>query len=233
MSEKKSAQRVPISVIAIYSLLLYAVWAVYHFFIYDQIDKIPNEIVSSLLNDGVCKNLVWTLPAFLLISKYSDSLKVKLPEFLTWKKEYWKYLLIFPAFVIYIIVVQLVQKQPMSFSLTPSEIIIVIFVGITEEAVFRGWLLNSTMNYAKDPENEEDIPWGQYGVIAINAAMFLAIHFPKWICDGVFVTNFANLGFISIIFLSVIFSLVFLKTKNIALTAALHMFWDLLIFLIC
>ena len=230
--DNRPAKRVPIKVLVIYSLLFYSSWALYHFFLAVQIEKIPNELAVAILKDVVCKNLVWTLPAFLLIHKYSDSLKIKLSEMLTWKKEYMKYLLIFPAFAVYILLGFLLRRQPIEVSLTVGEIAAFIVVGISEELVFRGWLLNATINYAKEPENDDDIPWGQYGVIALNAVMFLMIHFPIWIMQGSFVSAFTQLGFISVIILSVIFSIVFLKTKNIALIIALHMFWDLILFAI-
>ena len=231
MSVKKSEKLVPISVLAVYSVLLYAAWTVYHFFVLPQIERLPGELLPALLNDGLCKNLVWTLPAALLIKKFADRLEVKPSEFLSWKREYLIYLLIFPAFVGYILLGMFVHKTPVSFSIAADEVVTVVFVGVTEELVFRAWLLNATMKYAKKPRSDDDIPWQQYAVIAVNAVMFLAVHFPRWITEGVFVSNMAQLGFVSIIILSVIFSLVFLKTKNIVLVIALHMFWDLLIYL--
>ena len=232
MSEKTERKRVPILVIAIYSLLLYSVWTVYHFFILKHIEAIPNEAVSALLNDGLCKNIVWTLPAVLLIRRYSDKLEISPSKFFSWKKEYFKYLLIFPAFAAYIVFGIIAHKTKFDFSIDIKQIVTVVFVGITEELVFRVWLLNSTIKYAKKPENEDDIPWQEYACIALNAVMFLAIHFPRWLSEGVFIYNITSLGFLSILVLSVVFSLVFLKTKNIVLPITLHMFWDFLIFLL-
>jgi len=100
-----------------------------------------------------------------------------------------------------------------------DDIIVVIFVGLTEELVFRGWLLNATERI------------GENKALAINAAMFLLIHFPIWIVSGAFVNNFVSFGFVSIIALSVIFGLMFLRTRNILVPIALHMMWDLLLFM--
>ncbi len=97
--------------------------------------------------------------------------------------------------------------------------IIVLFVGITEEMVFRGWLLNATVS-----EKKKWMP------VIINSLMFLFIHFPKWIHEGCFVENFQNMGFLSIIILSIIFSWTFIKSKNIWISILLHMYWDLLMF---
>ncbi len=222
----------PLAVLVIYSVLLYAAWTVYHFFILEHIENIPNDLLSSLLNDAVCKNLIWTLPAALLIHKYSKELEISPKEMFKWEKGYEKYLLIFPAFAAYIIFGMLVRRQPIELSIGIKDIVTVLFVGVTEELVFRAWLLNATAVYAAPPKNKDDTPWQQYAVIGINAVMFLAIHFPRWINEGVFFTNIASLGFMSILILSVIFSLLLLKTKNILLPITLHMFWDLLIFLL-
>lgn len=68
-------------------------------------------------------------------------------------------------------------------------------------------------------------------MIGINAVMFLLIHFPSWIHKGILIENFANLGFLSIIILGVIFSQTFIKSKSILVPISLHMYWDLLMFL--
>lgn len=218
MSEKNSSARVPIKVLAVYSVLLYSAWTVYHFFILRIIQRIPNEAISAFLNDGLCKNLVWTLPAVLLIFKYSDLLSIHTSEFFKWKKENNKYLLAFPAFIFYILLGMFTHKTAPAFSINITQIMTVIFVGITEELVFRAWLLNATVDRS------------EYGAIAVNAIMFLAIHFPRWISEGVFVKNMASMGFLSILILSVVFSLVFLRTRNILVPILLHMFWDFLVF---
>ena len=100
-------------------------------------------------------------------------------------------------------------------------IIIVLFVGVTEETVFRGWLLNSTYTEKN-----------QYLSIGINAVMFLLIHFPIWSVKGVLLANIVSGGFIQIILLSVIFSYSFIKTKNLLVPIILHMYWDLLAFML-
>ena len=105
-----------------------------------------------------------------------------------------------------------------------GKIIIVLVVGISEEMVFRGWLLNSTLKNA-------DKEWKKWIAVGINAVMFLVIHFPVWVYDGVFFRNFQSFAFVSIIVMSGIFSWLFIKTKNILVPVGLHMLYDLLIFL--
>ena len=101
-----------------------------------------------------------------------------------------------------------------------EKLIVVLFVGITEETVFRGWLLNATLG-----EKKKWLP------VAANSLMFLIIHFPVWIHDGVFVENFRNLAFLSPLLLGIIFGWTFIKSRCIWVPVALHMYWDLMMFL--
>lgn len=222
MSENKKNNYVPIPTLIIYSIIFYSLWAAFHFFIDPVLQQLPSKALSEFIGEGIIKNLIWTLPAILLIRKYNDKISISLKEMLKWKKENNKYLLIFPGFLAYIIFGIVIHggKLAISNEFGIDKIITVLFVGITEEFVFRGWLLNATL---KRNEN---------AAIAVNAVMFLIIHFPIWIVTGVFVHNFVNMGFVSIVALSVVFSLVFIKTKNIILPVTLHMFWDLIIFLL-
>ena len=222
LEKKQSRNAVPVSVLCIYSICFYPLWAVYHFFIKPLLIKIPNEALYTFIGDGIIKGLIWVLPAVILINKYKDKLSFSLKEMFSFTKETAKYLWTFPAFFIYILTGVLVRGGTVSIneSFGLDDIIVVLFVGITEEIVFRGWLLNATM------KRNQDV------AIAVNAVMFLAIHFPIWICTGTFITNFTSLAFISLIFLSVIFSLIFIKTKSLILPITLHTLWDLLMFMI-
>lgn len=222
MSENKNNNYVPIKLLGIYSVIFYTMWTLFHFFAVPALDALPGEALSAFLEQGIIKNLIWTVPAVILIRKYKDNLYINWNEMFDRKKENYKYLLIFPAFFVYIVsgIVRHGGSLSVRENFGAEEIITVLFVGITEEFVFRGWLLNSTV------KRNEDF------AIAVNSLMFLAIHFPRWICEGGFVQNITNLGFVSIVALSVIFSLVFLKTKNILYPIGLHMFWDLMIFML-
>jgi len=99
-----------------------------------------------------------------------------------------------------------------------DDVIIVLFVGITEESVFRGWLLNATLDR-----------WGKWCALIVNSLLFLAIHFPKWIVSGEFVYAFTSFGFAEVIALSLLFGWSFLRTRNLLLPIALHMFYDLVV----
>jgi len=95
----------------------------------------------------------------------------------------------------------------------------VVFVGITEEIVFRGFLLNAFLKKLKM----------QYA-IALDAVLFTLIHYPIWIYRGFEVSDIATSS-IQVAVISVGFAYSFIKTRNIFVPIALHMAWNLSIHL--
>lgn len=214
-----------IKTLSIYFVIFYIVWAVFTLWLMPIIDLLPNEYIATIIKTGILKNLVWTVPSAILIKKYHESVEISLKDMFTNKVNWLKYLPIFIIFTVYILIGDYTQNGNIGISpnFKYTDLIVVLFVGLTEELVFRGWLLNSTIKAKKD----DDL----YIPIGINALLFLSIHFPRWIADGVFITNFTTFSFISIIVLSILFSYVFVKSKNILIPITLHMYWDLLIFM--
>ncbi len=223
------SKKLPV-ILIIYTVCLFAVWAVYTLAVKPLIcDALGEEtFISSIIRSGIIKNLVWTIPAAILVSKYRESCLVSLKDMFTKAAKGWQmWLLIFPIFTLYVVISAFRTHGGIGIVDTfgVDDIITVIFVGLTEEMVFRGWLLNATVT-------EDDTPKRQYIAIALNALVFLCIHFPIWISRGQFISSFTSLGFVSILALSVVFSLAFVRTRNIIIPIALHMFWDLLIFML-
>lgn len=220
---EKTSGRSKAAALIIYVIAFYALWTAWELWAKGLITAaVPNDYLSQLVKSGVVKILVWTLPALLLVKRFEGNVYVGAKEMFTTKVNFLKYLPIFAAFTVYLLVGAFLLKGKIAVSETfgLEKLIVVLFVGITEETVFRGWLLNATLG-----EKKRWLP------VAANAVMFLLIHFPIWIHDGVFVENFRNLGFLSILILSVIFSVTFIKSKSIWISVALHMYWDLLMFL--
>lgn len=223
------SKKLPV-ILIIYTVCLFAVWAVYTLAVKPLIcDALGEEtFISSIIRSGIIKNLVWTIPAAILVSKYRESCLVSLKDMFTKAAKGWQmWLLIFPIFTLYVVISAFRTHGGIGIvdTFVVDDIITVIFVGLTEEMVFRGWLLNATVK-------EDDTPKRQYIAIALNALVFLCIHFPIWISRGQFISSFTSLGFVSILALSVVFSFAFVRTRNIIIPIALHMFWDLLIFML-
>lgn len=209
--------------LAVYLPLFYGIWTLWEFWVRGLVDAaIPNEMLAQLVKSGLMKNLVWTLPALLLIHHFRDQVAIPLREMFSAKVHWGKYLPIFLAFTLYILTGAFLQKGTLTISdsFGIAQVIIILFVGLTEESVFRGWLLNAMV--------QRDNKWPS---ILCNAFLMLAIHFPVWLHTGGFFSNFANLGFVGIMTLSVIFSHTFLQSRSLLVPIALHMYWDLLVLL--
>lgn len=210
-------------VLTIYTIIFYAIWATFELVVKDILNNsIKNEVLCQLLKSGIIKNLVWTFPAILLIQNFKSDVYITLREMFSTKVNWLKYLPIFAVFTVYVLAGSILNNGTMKIvsDFGIDEIIIVLFVGLTEEMVYRGWLLNATIREEK-----------KWLYIIINAIMFLAIHFPVWIHTGVFFSAFTSLQFLEVIALSVIFSYTFIKSRNILVPITLHMYYDLLVFM--
>jgi membrane protease YdiL (CAAX protease family) len=210
-----------IKIMVIYLIAFFSLWALAELVIFERINIfVENEILSCFIEDAIIKMLVWTLPAAIMIHYFKDAVYITLKEMFLSKVNWFQYLPVFIFFTLYILSGAILQNGNLvvSSEFGFDNVVSLLFVGITEELVFRGWLLNLTLN-----EGKKWLP------ISINAIMFLAIHFPIWIRQGVFISSFTSLGFLCILILSIIFSCTFIKSRNILVPVVLHMYWDLLV----
>ncbi len=219
-NETKKTSLLP--TLIIYTIIFYAVWAVFELIVKESLNSaINNKAVSGFIRDGIIKNLVWTVPAALLVRHFSSELYVGLKEMFSARGSWLKYLPIFAAFTIYILVPAFIRTGGLKINsdFGVPQIIMILFVGLTEEMVFRGWLLNAFVG-----KERKQLP-----MLILSSVMFMLIHIPIWITQGILVSVFTSLGFIMIIVLGMIFGSVFLKSRNILIPIALHMYWDLLV----
>lgn len=210
-----------VKVLVAYLIAFFSLWALVELVLFEKITSVVgNGVLSEFIREGVIKNLVWTVPAGVLIYRFKDEVFITLKEMFSSKVNWLKYLPVFIIFTIYLLGGAILQngKLTISNNFGFENVISLLFVGLTEELVFRGWLLNLTVK-----ENKKWIS------ICINALLFLVIHFPIWIQEGVFISNFTSFGFLSILILSVIFSWTFIKSRNLFVPIALHTYWNLLI----
>jgi len=196
----------------IYSLCFYAIWAVYV--------MCAEESIGSVWS-GLIKTTVWVLPAMLLVHKFRDSVQISLKEMFTAKVKFHQYVWVYALLAIWVLLGGFFHSGGLSFVIDFDSMVIVLFVGITEEMVFRGWLLNATI---------DDMP--QWAALAINSAMFLAIHFPRWIQEGIFAGLFTSFSFVGIVALGAIFGISFIKSRNILIPVTMHMLYDLMMFVL-
>lgn len=220
---KRTNNVLKLPVLIVYVIVFYGIWTIWEFWVKSFISNtFENECISQVIKSGVIKNLIWTFPAILLVQHFKSEVCITLKEMFSTKVNWLKYLPVFIGFTAYILAGSILQngRPEISSDFGIDKIIIVLFVGLTEEMVFRGWLLNATIR--------ENRKWLS---IVINAAMFLAIHFPTWIYDGIFFRSFIGLQFLEVMTLSIIFSCTFLKSRNLLVPITLHMYYDLLVFM--
>ena len=140
-------------VLIIYSIIFYALWAVMELIFKNAIDNaLKNEVITEFLKEVVIKNLLWTIPAIALIKYFKDDVYIPLKEMFSTKVNVLKYLPIFIIFTIFLLCNSFVLngKITISESFGIDDIIIFISVGLTEEIVFRGLLLNVTFREDKN-----------------------------------------------------------------------------------
>jgi len=221
MAEKKQLTVVHI---IIYLVAFFVVWSIRELYVRPAFLNPINPIASELIGETI-KLLVWTLPAILLIKYFHSDMWAGLKEMLTgklqWSRDYY-----FALAVIGIPVIQIVRAWVVSgeFGISPNFepkrlVGAVMFVGITEEIVFRGFLLNAFLKKMKM----------EYA-IALDAVLFTLIHYPIWIYRGFEVFDIVTAS-ISVAVISVGFAYSFIKTRNIIVPIVLHMMWNLSIHL--
>jgi len=200
--------------LVLYALFFYGSWTIFRL-------VIDPHIGSELIKTALIKNIIWTLPAWLMIRDHQSWLSVSLKEMFITKVRWRRYAWLFGLLLVYGLVVAFAEHGSLNLFryFTFNDAVVVLFVGITEELVFRGWLLNATMTKTK-----------RWVPVAVNAVMFQAIHFPLWIQQGIFVHQFTSLTFVFNLIFSIIMAVAFLRSRSLLVPISLHMFWDLVDF---
>ena len=205
--------------IAIYMVVFFLVWSVRELVIrpvfLNQLDGIMFQVVESAI-----KIVIWTVPAVLLIKHFKADMLISLKEMFT-NQPPW--LMAF-GYIALAGAIPLVNGLLMGDGLQiradfdPVRLIgAVLIVGITEELIFRGFLLNGLLKKMK-----------MEFAIAIDAVLFTLIHYPVWIYRGFDLTTILTSS-ISVAILSVLFAHSFIKTKSIWVPIIMHMIYNLLL----
>lgn len=214
-------QKVIATLVVVYSVIFYFVWALCETWLKSWLTVAQHEWFREI----ILKLIIWTIPALLLIRIYGSALLISLKEMLTTRVAWGRYFFWFALFTVYLFVGAIIRSGSLSISphFSLLSVVIVLSIGLGEELVFRGWLLNATLPIFGIGK--------QWLAIALNALLFLCIHFPLWLYTGTFTQMLMNFGFAAVLGLSVIFSTVFIKSRSIWPPIALHVYWDLLMIL--
>jgi len=201
-------------------IFLFSAWGVRELVLQSILSEVLDGVALALVGQGI-KLLVWTLPAVLLIWYYRDDMWISFREMVVTRPQWFS-----DAPVLLIVFVPLLRAVFLYGGVgihpdfQPERLIgAVLFVGITEEVVFRGFLLNALLKRMK-----------LWSAIAVNEVFFVLIHFPVWIYQGKDLGAFAGSS-MAVFLLGGVFSYSFVKARNIFVPIALHMTYNLLVVL--
>lgn len=201
---------------------LFIIWGLLEIGIVPFMEKWFSMPDIELIKEVLFKIIIWLVPAILLCRCYDDFLNIQSKCGFSIKVKWLKVLSILFLFTVYHLISAYVKNGNIfidsSFRIT--DILIAISVGVSEEMVFRGWLLNICLH---------DKKWAS---IIANAVLFLLIHFPVWIQQGMLSAYIMSGAFLQIMILSIIFSCAFIKSRNILVPIVLHTYWDFLCFIL-
>ena len=185
-------------------MIFFAIWSVREIVIQPIFLSPLGNFTSSIIG-AIIKLLVWTLPAILLIRRFNGDMFISFEEMFTTKPRLSKC----APFLAIIFVVPLIQailwggEIAIDPSFVPTRLIgAVLFVGITEEIVFRGFLLNTFLKRMKT-----------WQAVTLDAILFYLIHIPIWIYQAHNMAFFLS-AIVTVIGLSVLFAYSFIKSGS-------------------
>lgn len=210
--------------IVVYCALLYFIWAAAEFGVVAKIETSYGYGDAYIIKELVMKPLIWFVPAIILLSRFNEYMFIKKEELFSFKRSFLDFDKIFVLFTaLHLIMSYIVNDGRIVISPDFSWVAAfkAVSIGFSEEMVFRGWLLNATLK-----ENNK------CRAVAINAVLFLAVHFGVWIRQGYFIAQITSGSFLQIVILSVLFSLTFIKSRSVIVPALIHGYWDFLCYLL-
>ncbi len=199
---------------AVYCAVFYAFWALYVLIWSRSVQAALPPLAATLTGEGI-KLASWAVPACLLVSHYRQDVEIPLPGLFARPSGspmpfVYGLLLLAGAPLLGALV-----RQDFSLQLPPLTewISTVLFVGISEELVFRGWLFN---HFRKSLSFQT--------ANILQAALFVLIHFPTWMRSGSFFEPFTLLVLVVGIFLrGWIFGYLVQKSRSLWPAILLHM----------
>lgn len=167
---------------------------------------------------------IWTLPAVLLIIRYSNSLYFSKEELFSPPCFNKSLIIVIVVSSLYVIGTMLFYHKGFWFNSKinlPLEIIKYAVVGIVEETVFRGWGYNSLAKVTSDRK-----------AVIISTIFFILLHWPAYFISLYRFGNFDFLGILSQSFSALIWGFAFCwlmkKGKTLCNPIIAHIFYDLL-----
>ncbi len=174
MAAYKSVRKQRMTILAVYVLALFSIWAVYQLRLFAGLYN-NNAVLGSIIENSI-KYIVWTLPVFILlryvyISNPFAYLKLE-DNFINGVM--WGTIIGFALTVYHIVRFFFMGDGTLKLDIDIyTWIHRILLIGLTEEVVFRGFILQKL--------NEELEFVFANGIAAV---LFMLIHFPGWYVGG-------------------------------------------------
>ena len=199
-------------------MIFYALWCIRELWLVqylDMMNSIPRGITSAII-----KIAIWVIPVMFLIKIMEKDnplsylgLRHNFKKGLRWVS--WVSL----VFVLYFLLNLTVLKNDIDFQMGFSKwLSTILLVGVTEEIVFRGFLLRKLMDTYKF-----------WIANIITSLLFVSIHFPIWLYKGLFEYPFILSSILTAFVLGIIFGFVYKKSNSLWSVIIIHSLYNLLV----
>ena len=204
----------------IYFILFYALWCIRELWLtqfLDLMNPIPRAMTSAVI-----KIVIWVIPVILLVKimENNNPFSYLRLRHTSRKSLKWTVLVSF-ALIFYFVINLIVLRNNIDFQLGFHEWLnMILLVGITEEIVFRGFLLRKLLD-----------SFSFWMANTIIAFLFVSIHFPIWFYKGLFESPYILSSILTVFVLGLIFGFVYKKSNSLWSVIILHSLYNLLVLL--
>jgi len=204
----------------VYFIIFYVLWCIRELWLVqflDLMDPVPRAITSATI-----KIIIWVIPVILLVkvmekSKPFSYLRLHHNFRIGLKWTGWVSL----ALIFYFLINLIFLKNNIDFQIGFNGWLnTILLVGITEEIVFRGFLLRKLMDSFRF-----------WIANTITALLFVSIHFPIWFYKGQFESPYILSSILTVFVLGILFGLVYKKSNSLWTVIIVHSLYNLLVLL--
>ena len=104
MGNNKTTKTNMFLVITVYTVIFYAAWALVEIVVNPALVRTTNsEDTAEFIREILIKNVIWTIPAILLVKRYKENVRIPLKEMFTTKVKWLKYVPLCIVFTVYIL----------------------------------------------------------------------------------------------------------------------------------
>ena len=195
-------------------------WCLRELWLVQYLDLLEPTVRAIL--SAVIKIAIWVIPVIYLIKFFEKRdpftfLRLRRPS-----RQGLKWIgIVFILLTLYLVINLLLLKNTIDFHMDFHEWLNVVFLaGVTEEIVFRGFILQKLMGYIKF-----------WMANMITSVLFLSIHFPIWFYRDLFQFPTILTTMISIFLLSLLFGYFYKKSASLWPSMIFHSLYNLLVVL--